>query len=141
MTSLIPNLRDRCWTSSREASAPSREPKTPMYFISSRRNALAAVKSSRLMASRRLVTIVLAASEWEERLCIVFHLLLKTGSLVNLCVATGIHVDESGEGALLYSIDGKNVFFIFPLLFSNTCLIAEKPLDWSMSICSPTVAS
>src|SRR5258708_10203542 len=76
MTSLIPNLRDRCWTSSREASAPSREPKTPMYFISSRRNALAAVKSSRLMASRRLVTIVLAASEWEERLCIVFHLLL-----------------------------------------------------------------
>jgi hypothetical protein len=66
---------------------------------------------------------------------------MKTGSLVNLCVANGIHVDESGEGALLYSIDGKNVFFIFLLLFSNTCLIAEKLLDWSMSTCSPTVAS
>src|ERR1700736_5288840 len=101
MTSLIPNLRDRCWTSSREGSAPSREPKTPMYFISSRRNALAAVKSSRLMASRRLVTIVLAASEWEERLCIVFHLLLICFLFRDACWLYAWDVRRAGHASAL----------------------------------------
>src|SRR5258708_24238350 len=108
--------------SGREGTARWGEPKTLIYFISYERNALAAVKSSRLMASRRLVTIVLAASEWEERLCIVFHLLLTLQTVgfggKTEVVVCGPLAQSSGSSSISFPVK-RAVIEFWCVLFSS----------------------